>query len=159
MADYCSNCGASSSGASFCPSCGASTGGFSSQQSNSNTNMGYAPIGNTSTAMWAHLGGLLAYFFGGTVFGWIPPLIIRTSVAARQDRYVYEQATEALNFHLQWLIIDAGLLVITFITCGIGGFLYLPAVILVVVFGIMATVATSSGQNYRYPMMMFRLVK
>ena len=163
MAVFCSNCGASHNGASFCPNCGsAQASASSSQPTFNNTNSGgYASSGSNSNqvAMWAHLGGLLAYFFGGTLIGWVPPLIIRGSASAQRDPYVREQATEALNFQLQWLIIDAALLVLTFITCGIGGFLYLPAVILVLVFGIMATVAAASGQSYRYPMMMFRLVK
>ena len=109
--------------------------------------------------MWAHLGGLLAFFFGGMLFGWVPPLIIRGGATARGDRYVYEQATEALNFHLQWLIINIALIIVTVITCGIGGILYLVSYVLPIIFGIMASVASSRGENYRYPMMFFRIVK
>ena len=93
------------------------------------------------------------------MIGWVPPLIIRGSATAQRDPYVREQATEALNFQLQWLIIDAALLILTVITCGIGGFLYLPAVLIVLIFGIMGSVATSSGQNFRYAMLFIKLVK
>jgi uncharacterized Tic20 family protein len=105
--------------------------------------------------MWAHLGGVLV----GLAFGWIPALIIRGSATAQRDPYVREQATEALNFQLLWLIINVAVSILGVLTCGIGFFLYIGSLLLPFIFGIMASVATSSGQNYRYPMMMFRLVK
>ncbi len=157
MAAYCSNCGASNTGASFCASCGsAQATNAPSQPTYTNTNYS---SGNASAAMWAHLGGLLAFFFGGMILGWVPPLVIRGSETARRDPYVFGQATEALNFHLQWLIINFALIVVTVITCGIGAFLYFVTLLLVIIFGVMASVATSSGQTYRYPMMLFRIVK
>ncbi len=163
MANFCSNCGTKHNGASFCPNCGSSQASSTAGQPSVNnaTSGGYASGGSNSNqlAMWAHLGGLLAYFFGGTLIGWVPPLIIRGSATAQRDPYVREQATEALNFQLQWLIIDAALAVLTVITCGIGGLLYIPAVILVLIFGIMASIATASGQSYRYQMLFIKFVK
>ena len=157
MSAYCNNCGAAAMGASFCASCGSAIG-------QSAPNAGFQTSGpaagnSISTAMWAHLGGLLAFFFGGMILGWVPPLIIRGGATARGDRYVYEQATEALNFHLQWLIINAALIVVAVITCGIGSILYVVTYVLVIIFGIMSSVATARGESYRYPMMFFRLVK
>ena len=93
------------------------------------------------------------------ILGWVPGLIIRGSATGQRDRYVFEQATEAVNFHLQWLLINFGLIIVTVITCGIGSILYLVTIVLVIVFGIMASTATSRGENYRYPMMFLRLVK
>ena len=144
-------------GASFCASCGSAIGQAAPNAGFQNS---YPAAGNSiSAAMWAHLGGLLAFFFGGMLFGWVPPLIIRGGATTRGDRYVYEQATEALNFHLQWLIINIALIIVTVITCGIGGILYLVSYVLPIIFGIMASVASSRGENYRYPMMFFRIVK
>lgn len=160
MAVYCSNCGAASNGGSFCASCGASNSSASapSQPTYTNTNHSTSPSNSNNVAMWAHLGGLLA--------GFLVPLIIRSTETARRDRYVLDQATEALNFHLHWMLVSIGLFIgisiITVVTFGLGAVLYfvcfIPS-ILILVFGIMASVAASRGENYRYPMMMFRLVK
>jgi len=157
MSAFCNNCGAAAGGASFCASCGSSIGATtntfqtptSSYQSGSSSN---------STAMWAHLGGLLT--------GFIVPLIIRSTETARRDRYVRDQSTEALNFQLQWLILTVGLSIVVFIlaipTLGLALLLFVPlgfVPILVLIFGIMASVASSRGEDYRYPMMFIRLVK
>ena len=158
MSAFCNNCGAAAGGASFCPNCGSSIGMASSNfQAPNNSYQGGNP--STSTAMWAHLGNLFAFVFSAMMLGWIPSLIIRGSATAQRDRYVFEQATEALNFQLQWLLVNVGLIVVTVITCGIGGILYFATWLLVVIFGIMASAATSRGENFRYPMMFFRLIK
>ena len=160
MSAYCNNCGAAAQGASFCASCGSAIGQSAPNAGFQAQGAAYPSAGNSvSNGMWAHLGGLLAFFFGGMVLGWVPPLIIRGSASAQNDRYVYDQATEALNFQLQWLIINAGLIVVSIITCGIGSLLYIVSWALPIIFGIMASVASSRGENYRYPMMFMRLVK
>lgn len=156
MSAFCNNCGAAAGGASFCANCGSAIGMATNnfQAPNNSYQQGNSyQAGNpsTSTAMWAHLGGLLA--------GWLVPLIIRSTDAARRDRYVYEQSTEALNFQLHWMLINFGVLIVGAITCGIGWFLYLATGIIPFVLGIMASVAVSRGENYRYPLMMFRLIK
>lgn len=150
MSAFCNNCGAAAGGASFCANCGSSIGmANNSFQAPNNSYQQGSP--STSTAMWAHLGGLLA--------GFLVPLIIRTTDSARRDRYVYEQSTEALNFQLHWMLINLGVFIIGSLTCGIGWFLYLASVTIPFVLGIMASVAVNRGENYRYPLMMFRLVK
>ena len=158
MSAFCNNCGAAAGGASFCANCGSSI-GMANNSFQAPNNSYQSGGSSTSAAMWAHLGGLLAFFFGGLLLGWIPGLIIRGSSSGQRDRYVFEQATEAVNFHLQWLIINVALIFVTVITCGIGGILYLVTVLLVLIFGIMASAAASRGENFRYPMMFLRLVK
>lgn len=109
--------------------------------------------------MWAHLGGLF--------FGFLPALIIRNTDTARRDPFVFEQATEALNFQLHWLILVIGSAfvggIITAVTFGLGAIIFVPLLLAIglalLILPILASVATSSGQSYRYPMMMFRLVK
>ncbi len=149
MSAFCANCGAAAGGASFCANCGSSIGSANNFQAPNNSYQAGNP--STSTAMWAHLGGLLA--------GFLVPLIIRSTDSARRDRYVFEQSTEALNFQLHWMLINFGVLILGVITCGIGWFLYLATGIIPLVLGIMASVAVSRGENYRYPLMMFRLIK
>jgi uncharacterized Tic20 family protein len=122
---------------------------------------GYTSAGSNSNqlAMWSHLGGLF--------FGFIPALVIRSTDAARRDPYVFAQATEALNFQLHWLIVSIGSVVfgsiLTAVTFGIGGLIFIPLFlaigVAVLIFPILAAVATSRGDSYRYPMMFFRLVK
>jgi uncharacterized Tic20 family protein len=157
MSAFCNNCGAAANGAAFCANCGSSIGvTANTYQAPGNT---YQPANSSnSTAMWAHIGGLLTSF--------IVPLIIRSTETARRDRYVRDQSTEALNFQLQWIILSVGLSLAIFIlsipTLGIALLLFVPLSflpILIIIFGIMASVAASRGENYRYPMMFFRLVK
>ena len=157
MSALCNTCGAAANGADFCANCGSSIGvtantfqapGNTSQSGNS----------SNSTAMWAHIGGILT--------GFIVPLIIRSTDTAKRDRYVREQSTEALNFQLLWRILSVGLslviLLLSIPTLGVALLLFVPLSflpILIIIFGIMAAVAASRGENYRYPMMFFRLVK
>ena len=150
MSAFCNNCGAAAGGASFCANCGSAIGMATNNFQAPNNSY---PSGgqSNSTAMWAHLGGVLA--------GWLVPLIIRSTDSSRRDRYVYEQATEALNFQLHWMLINLGVLILGALTCGFGWFLYLGTGIIPLVLGIMASVAVNRGENYRYPLMMFRLIK
>ena len=157
MSSYCANCGASAAGASFCPACG------SALQGNGNTaySQPSAPRGgvNYSAAMWTHLGGLLAYYFGGTLLGWLPPLIIRSNARTNGDSFTEGEAIEAFNFHIQWLILNTAIAILGVITCGVGFILWLGSSILILVGGIMGSVAASKGQAYKYPMQFMRFMK
>ncbi|MBE0535833.1 MAG: DUF4870 domain-containing protein [Phycisphaerae bacterium] len=98
--------------------------------------------------MLCHLLGLLTSFLG--------PLIIWI-IKKDSDAFVDEQGKEALNFQITVLIamIASGILVPV---CGIGGLTALVVLIGNLVLSIMACVAASKGEHYRYPVCL-RLVK
>ena len=86
---------------------------------------------------------------GGTVFSFIPALIVW--ILKKDDSaYISDQAKEALNFQITVLIAQfiAGILAIILI-----GFLFMGIIwILNVVFCIIAAIASSKGETYRYPL-------
>lgn len=86
---------------------------------------------------------------GGTVFSFIPALIVW--ILKKDDSpYIADQAKEALNFQITVLIAQfiAGILAIILI-----GFLFMGLIwILNVVFCIIAAIASSKGETYRYPL-------
>ncbi len=98
-------------------------------------------------AMLCHLLGLLTNFLG--------PLILWL-VKKDEDAFVDEQGKEALNFQITMMIagVVAGL---TAAFC-VGIIIGAVAAIADLVFSIMACVAASKGQHYRYPVSI-RLVK
>ena len=86
----------------------------------------------------------------GTVFSFIPSLIVW--ILKKDDSpYISDQAKEALNFQIT---IAISLFVSTYILSWILVGLALIPIILVVniVFCIIAAVATSKGEHYRYPL-------
>ncbi|MCC6483601.1 MAG: DUF4870 domain-containing protein [Armatimonadetes bacterium] len=115
-------------------------------------------------AVAAHLSGsLLSVFLANWgLLGLIGPLIVWL-IEKDQSAYIADQAKEALNFQLTILIAAlifglAGTM-LTLVTCGVGSLIVVPAAILVfgallildLVFGILAGLAASNGQYYRYP--------
>ena len=86
---------------------------------------------------------------GGTVFSFIPALIVW--ILKKDDSaYIADQAKEALNFQITVLIAQfvAGVLAIILI-----GFLFMGIIwILNVIFCIIAAIASSKGEAYRYPL-------
>jgi uncharacterized Tic20 family protein len=93
-------------------------------------------------AMLTHLSGIL--------FGFIVPLIIWLTHKDKPEKgWLTAQALEALNFQITMVIcfFVSGLLIVILI-----GGLLLPLVwILDLVFCIIAGMAASRGENYRYP--------
>ena len=86
---------------------------------------------------------------GGTVFSFIPALIVWI-LKKDNSAYIADQAKEALNFQITVLIAQfvAGILAIILI-----GFLFMGIIwILNVVFCIIAAIASSKGEAYRYPL-------
>jgi uncharacterized protein len=86
---------------------------------------------------------------GGTVFSFIPALIVW--ILKKDDSaYIADQAKEALNFQITVLIAQfiAGILAVILI-----GFLFMGIIwILNVIFCIIAAIASSKGEAYRYPL-------
>jgi len=101
---------------------------------------------DTNMAVLAHVLGIF--------FGFIGPLIIYLVTPA--EGYVKTQAKEALNF---WITITIAYVVggiLTFIV--IGGLLMAVAGIYGLIYAIMAAMACSKGQDWKYPFAI-RMVK
>lgn len=90
-------------------------------------------------AVLTHLGGIL--------FSFIPSLIVW--LLKKDNAYVSEQAREALNFQITVLIAWVVSYILMFILIGflLMAFVWLGNIILC----ILAAVATSKGETYRYP--------
>lgn len=86
---------------------------------------------------------------GGTVFSFIPALIVW--ILKKDDSaYLADQAKEALNFQITMLIASFIASVLIWLLIG---FILLPMIwILNVVFCIIAAIASSKGETYRYPL-------
>ena len=86
---------------------------------------------------------------GGTVFSFIPALIVW--ILKKDDSaYLADQAKEALNFQITVLIASFIASVLIWLLIG---FILLPMIwILNVVFCIIAAIASSKGETYRYPL-------
>ena len=86
---------------------------------------------------------------GGTVFSFIPGLLVW--ILKKDDNaYIADQAKEALNFQITVLIASfvASILIWLLI-----GFILLPIIWVVnIVFCIIAAIASSKGDLYRYPL-------
>lgn len=84
----------------------------------------------------------------GTVFWFVPALVVW--VLKKEDSaYLADQSREALNFQITILLAQfvAGLLAIILIGFVLMGLVWL----LNIVFCILAALATSKGETYRYP--------
>ena len=96
---------------------------------------------------------LLAHILG-LVTGWLGPLILY--LTANEKLFAKKQAQEALNFQITMLI---GMIVGGILTMVIIGIFVIIAVGIVdLIFSIMAAMAVSKGEDYRYPFAL-RLVK
>lgn len=91
-------------------------------------------------AMLAHLLGIVSGFIGALII-WL--------IKKDQSAFIDEQGKEALNFQITILIgfVIAGVLTIILI-----GALLMPVLLIVnLVFCILAAVAVSKGEHYKYP--------
>ena len=109
-------------------------------------------------AMVAHIGVLVAAWFA---MGFLCPLIIWLVFRYRSD-FVRRHAVESLNFQISLLIYTAIAVVLVLITFGLGVLIIVPLIVIgavaAVVVIVLATIAASSGQEYRYPLTI-RLVR
>lgn len=85
---------------------------------------------------------------GGAFFGFIVPLIVWL-IKKEESRYLDDQAKEALNFQLTLLIVH---LVGAATICFTFFIINFAAYVIDIVFGIMAAMAVSKGEVYRYPL-------
>ncbi len=98
-------------------------------------------------AMLAHLLGIVSGFVGALII-WL--------IKKDQSAYVDEQGKEALNFQITMLIAFVGAWILVFIL--IGALLFPLLLVVNLVFCILAAVAASKGEHYRYPIAI-RLLK
>ena len=98
-------------------------------------------------ALLCHLLGLLTSFLG--------PLILWL-MKKEEDSYIEHHGREALNFQIMLIIAYFVGGILTFVC--IGFIIMLAAWIMDIVFSIMACIAASKGQMYRYPVSL-RLIK
>jgi len=116
-------------------------------------------------AMFAHLsallGGLVTSGWAGSIGFFIGPLVIWLMKKDTMP-FVDDQAKEALNFAITVSIACLVLLVLTFLTLGIGAILTVPLFAVVgigaLVLVIIAAMKANEGVAYRYPFAL-RLVK
>ncbi len=85
---------------------------------------------------------------GGTVFSFIPALIVWI-LKKDESAYIADLAKEALNLQITMLI---AFLIASVLAWVLIGFLLYPIIWVVnIVFCIIAAIATSKGETYRYP--------
>ncbi len=103
----------------------------------------YAPTGTDKIwTMLCHLS-----FFIGVPF--LLPLVVY--LAMRKDsEFVAEHAREALNFHISVLLYSICCIPLVFVV--IGAVLLAVIGVASLVLAILAAIASSKGQHYRYPM-------
>jgi uncharacterized Tic20 family protein len=75
-----------------------------------------------------------------------------------ESPYLDEAGKEVVNFQLTFTIYALICTAIAFITCGIGTILFLPLILVWLIFVIIAVIKTSNGEHYRYPAT-WRLIK
>jgi uncharacterized Tic20 family protein len=97
-------------------------------------------------ALAAHIGSLVAAWFA---MGFLAPLIVLL-VKGKESPFVRRHAVESLNFQISLLIymVASGILVLLII----GIFMLIALGIFALVVIILATIAASNGQDYRYPL-------
>ncbi|MHB1064444.1 MAG: DUF4870 domain-containing protein [Georgenia sp.] len=101
--------------------------------------------------MWAVLSHL-----SGFVSNFILPLVLWLILRER-GAFVEDQTKEALNYQITLIILGVVFTVVSILTLGIGAILFLYY-LAAIVFMILAAVAASRGEAYRYPLCL-RLVK
>jgi uncharacterized Tic20 family protein len=106
----------------------------------------------TTWAMAAHLTALAALFVGMPFVG---PLIV--FLVKKDNPFVHRHAVEALNFNLSVMLYGVVLGIVTFVLVFlVVGLLLIPLLIMLgagwIVFVIVAAVAASRGEEYRYPL-------
>jgi uncharacterized Tic20 family protein len=97
--------------------------------------------------MLCHLLGLFTSFIG--------PLILWL-IKKDEDKFVDSQGKEALNFQITVILAMIASAILTVVI--IGAFLWFATVVCNLIFCILACVAASKGEDYRYPICL-RLVK
>jgi uncharacterized Tic20 family protein len=116
------------------------------------------PTEERNWAMAAHYGAIIAAV---VALAFLAPLGVLLFFGPRSE-FVRRHATESLNFQISLLIYLAIGFVLSVLTLGIGLLIFIPvaavAGVLVLIAMILATMAASRGEPYRYPLTL-RLVR
>lgn len=113
--------------------------------------LGGATSEDRTLALLTHLSGIL--------FGFIVPLVMWLVHKDRGDKaFLNDQSKEALNFNITLLIAYAALFVLTIVTFGLAGVLYMVLWVVSIVFFVIAGMKANNGETYRYPFAL-RLIK
>jgi uncharacterized Tic20 family protein len=111
------------------------------------TTLESAPQVSTESRNWAtmtHLSAFVGLFGIPSLFGPLAVWLLK-----KDDPYIVEEAIEALNFNISFLLyaVVAGISIIALV-----GVILLPMVLITwFVLTIVAAVRTSDGETYRYP--------
>ncbi len=97
-------------------------------------------------ALIAHVGSLIAAWFA---LGFLCPLVVFL-IKGKESPFVRRHALESLNFQITLLIYLVVSILLIFVLIGIPLLILLGIFALVVI--IMATIAASNGEEYRYPL-------
>lgn len=115
-------------------------------------------------AMFAHLSALLGGLLTSAIGGWgffLGPLVIWLMKKDTMP-FVADQAKEALNFNITVSAIFVILLILSFLTLGLGFLITVPIMLVIglaaLVLIIMAAIKANEGVAYRYPFAV-RLIK
>lgn len=109
-------------------------------------------------ATWIHVGALIAMVVAAAthlVAFWAPPLVVLVMwlVRRHESPFLDDHGREAMNFQISLLILLLLAWVVGILMCGVGWLVTVPAVYVLGIIGlIMAAVAASKGQYFRYPM-------
>lgn len=113
---------------------------------------GLAATEERNWAMAAHLGTLIAAL---VAMGFLAPLGVLLFMGGRSD-FVRRHSTESLNFQISLLIYLAIAMLFAVITLGFGLFVVVPLIalasILALIAIILASMAASRGEDFRYPL-------
>jgi uncharacterized protein len=109
---------------------------------------GYANNDEKTWALLTHFGGAAGAFVLGGVGGWIMP-VITLATRGNQSPLLRAHAVQALNFQLTWTIV--GVIGIVTACIVIGFFAIGAAVLMGVIFGIIAGIKANDGELYHYP--------
>ncbi len=113
---------------------------------------GLAATEERNWAMAAHLGTLIAAL---VAMGFLAPLGVLLYMGGRSD-FVRRHSTESLNFQISLLIYLAIAMLFAVITLGFGLFVVVPLIalagILALIAIVLASMAASRGEEFRYPL-------
>ena len=103
------------------------------------------PLSPSDEKMWSTLTHVAGIF--------VPLVAALIAYLVLKDRgpFVRAHTATALNFHISLVIYGLGILVLSIPTFGLATFLVFPLSIVMIIFCIIAAVASNKGEFYKYP--------
>jgi len=98
----------------------------------------------------AHAAPLLD--FGSGFVGTVIVLVWYFGFKEKASPFVLSHLKQSIYFLVaSWVLYIIGI-ILAVVTCGIGGFLFLPIIIVVLIMRILAAIKAYAGEGYQYPM-------